>query len=62
MGSGTYRGLEVDVQDKYIDGLSQLEGIVAHVALDMEPNAPLAYALGLELNNSIMSTLAAPGG
>ena len=43
------------------DRLSRLEDNVAHVTLGTDPNAPLAYAMGLEIHHPIMSTLRDPG-
>ena len=42
--------------------LIRWEDTVANVILGMEPNAPLAYATGLELHHPIMSMLGGHGG
>ena len=41
--------------------LSRLEDNVAHVTLGTDPNAPLAYSMGLEIHHPIMSMLRDPG-
>ena len=38
------------------------ESNVSHIALGMEPNAPHAFASGLEHHHPIMSMLGDPGG
>ena len=43
------------------DRLSRLEDNVAYVPLGTDPNAPLAYAMRLEIHHPIMSTLGDPG-
>ena len=44
------------------DRLNLWEDNVANATLGTEPNAPLAYALGLEHHHPIMSMLGEPGG
>ena len=44
------------------DGLNLWEDNVANATLGTEPNAPLAYATGLEHHHPIMSKLGDPGG
>ena len=55
LGSGIDRGGGGDGWDGYKDRLSRWEDNVAHVNLGTEPNAPLVYALALELPHTIMS-------
>ena len=43
--------------DGYEEGVNMWEDNVANVTLGVEPNAPLAYALLLELHHPIVSTL-----
>ena len=47
--------------DGYGDILNQWYDIVANIILRMENNVPLAYALGLEFNHPIMSTIEGHG-
>ena len=44
------------------DGLNRWEDNVAYVTLGTEPNAPLAYALEMELHHPTISKLGEPGG
>ena len=47
---------------RYGDGrLIKWEDTAENITLGTEPNAPLAYAPGLELHHPIMSTLGAHG-
>ena len=46
-----------DRQERERGGLSWWEDNIAHVTLGTDPNAPLAYAPGLELHHPIMSML-----
>ena len=59
-GGGTDGGGGGDGWDE--DGLNRWEDNVAYVTLGTEPNAPLAYALEMELHHPTISKLGEPGG
>ena len=52
-----YRGGGGDGRDGRVDGLNLWEDNLENIILWTEPNAPLDYALVLELYHHIMSTL-----
>ena len=60
-GGGTDGGGGRDIRDRDGEVLSRWEDNVAHVTVGTEINAPLTYALVLELRHPIMSTLGEPG-
>ena len=60
-GGGTERGGEWYGQDGDGDWLNQWEDNLENITSGMDPNAPLAYALGLEHRHPISSTLGDTG-
>ena len=59
---GTYGGALGDKRDGDGDGLIRCEDNASYITLGAEPNAPLAYDLGLEIHHHIMSTPVQHGG
>ena len=62
LGCGTNRGGRGYGRDGGGDGINRWEDTVANVILGKDPNAPLDYALGLELHHPIMNMLGGYGG